>query len=1105
VAGPGGVEAGRAHLKVATDTSSIPAHVRKVAEEIERKVKIRLPVGLDRDSVREEINRWAAQIKEQARKIPAAKVPVAKPEMDEWSKRVRADVLKLQRSIDVTLPVTAEAEQLRRDVASKVRAVEAGLNVGVPVELEGAASFRRETLDIVAEIEAIAKASHPVVEIETDVDRDSARKTATAIGRQVSSVRDLTTVSSQLALSAGKAGAALATFGPPLIIAAGAAAAIAPALLTAVPAVAGLGAGLGVVALATQGIGDALKLAFDPEKTKEYQAALERLSPAARGVVTAVVALKKPFKDLQQTVQETLLQGVGPALQRTGKRIITSLTPTLTQVSEKLNSAAKGMLQFVGSGRTLKLVDQLIRRSTLALQPLGGAFKSVTTALLQIGVAAGPALKILSTALAGAASRFAAWVAQASKSGQLTKLISSAATLLVRVLGSMGRWIGQVVGLLISIGPAAVDVFTAVVDAAAGLLGWFRKLGPVISKNKAIFAAAGIALLTLVSPAYAVVAAVIATIVAFQKFGPQIMAAIEPFVAGFSQAWTVLVGAFQTALPIVQQAITYVVTSLQSLAPQVQAVAGAFINFFRSMAPIVQQIVAVFVEKWPEIQATVKSVFDSVVSIVRSSLSIAATYIRTVTTAITTLWNSGFGKVIIGITKGALTLVLGVIRGAFQVIAGLFQTVASVLKGDWKGAWDGIKRIVSGAKTAIVAVVKGMWEGIKGVFAGAKDFLYNIGRDIVAGLKNGIIAEKDRAVQAAKDVAAGVKDAVAGFLLIKSPSKVMVKLGKWIVVGLAQGITKSRSSLQSALKQITNLVLKSGDKAAIHAVRAVDDALLRRAKVRDALVGRLERAQKKLTDLQKQARDYAAQTKANVVEGANITTLKDVFGQTSLKSITGGLQAAVSKARTFASVITRLKTLGLKGTALDQLIQAGPENGLAAAQAILAGGRAAIAQVNRLQKQLADAGGLVGKIGAKTLYGSGIEAAKGLVDGIKDRIGDITDVMRRIAREMVRTIRRELKIKSPSRVMREQGRWVPQGLALGIRDDAGFVTSAMSGLVPRQVRAPRFSGSGGGGGVAAGGVNLFPGATIVAADPNEAADVFGRRLSSLTSAVNLAV
>ncbi len=1105
MSGPGGVEAGRARVRVVSDTSKIPVEVKKVAEAIEKKIRIELPVSLDTDSVKAEIDRWKRRITEQTSKLPAAKAPVASPDMDAWSKQVRADVLKLQRSIDVALPVTADAERLRRDVAAKVRAVESGIEIGVPIDLEQAAQFRTETLQIVAEIEAIAEASHPTVEIETSVDRDSITRTAASIGLQVGGVRDLAKVSTQVALSASKAGAALATIGPPLLLAAGAAAAIAPALLTAVPAVAGLGAGVGVIALGLSGISDTLALAFDPEKTKEFKKALATLPPAAQGVVTAIVALREPFRNLQRSVQETLLKGVGPELERVGKKVLPALSGSLNTVATSLNRGIKGFGEYVSKASTLKLVNGLIEGSTKALSPLGGAFKSVTTALLQIGAAAAPAMKTLTSSIADGAKVFAEWIDRASKSGDLTKVISKGAEFLLTVFRTLGSQIAVVSQILFAIGPDSVRIFAAVGGAVTAVFKQLLKLGPIISANKALFAVLGIAVLALVSPVAAVVAAVVAAIVAFQQFGPQIMTAIAPFTQAFSAAWAVIVSAFQTALPIVQQAIGYVVASIASLEPQVRAMVGSFVGFFRALAPIVAQVVAVFVEKWPLIQATAKSVFTSVMSIVRSAMTIATSLIRAATAAITAIWNNGFGKVVLGITRGALTAVLGVVRGAFQVLAGIFQVVASVLKGDWKGAWDGIKKIVSGAKTAVVAVVEGLWEAIKGVFAGAKDFLLGIGADIVGGLVNGITGAGHLVTDAARALANKLPEWVRKVLGINSPSKVMATLGKWVVLGLAQGITKSRDAVKAAIDQITAIVVKSGNKAAIHAVRAVDDALLSHAKTRERLIGRLKDAQSKLGDLQRQARDYAAQTKANVLAGANVTTLKDVFGQTTLKSVVTGLQAAVAKARAFAGVIVKLKSLGLNGTALEQLIQAGPENGLAAARAILSGGRAAIDEVNRLQKQLGDAGAQVGKVGADALYGAGIRAAQGIVDGLKDRIADITAVMRKIAREMVATIRRELKIKSPSRVMREQGRWVPRGLALGITDEAGVVSSAMRGMVPTQVRAPRFSGSASAGSASSGGMNLFPGATIVAADPNEAANVFSRRLGSLASAVNLTV
>ena len=86
------------------------------------------------------------------------------------------------------------------------------------------------------------------------------------------------------------------------------------------------------------------------------------------------------------------------------------------------------------------------------------------------------------------------------------------------------------------------------------------------------------------------------------------------------------------------------------------------------------------------------------------------------------LWNI-FGGTITTFVKAIFGNIKQIIGGALNVIAGIFKVISSVLKGDWKGAWEGIKQIVKGAWSVIKGIVNGGWNVIKGVFKAAGNAL----------------------------------------------------------------------------------------------------------------------------------------------------------------------------------------------------------------------------------------------------------------------------------------------------------------------------------------------------------------------------------------------
>lgn len=192
---------------------------------------------------------------------------------------------------------------------------------------------------------------------------------------------------------------------------------------------------------------------------------------------------------------------------------------------------------------------------------------------------------------------------------------------------------------------------------------------------------------------------------------------------------------------------------------------------------------------------------------------------------------------------------------------------------------------------------------------------------------------------------------------------------------------------------------------------------------------KLDRARDRLKGLKSDARelrvsirediagnvDLLGQEAAGTIQGRNGPL--EVAGSASFSGIVAELTRKRDDARRFASVVEQLRRKGLGRRSLQQLIEAGPQEGMAAAEAILRSGKSGIQQINRLRGQLATAGNEIGKTAYQQMYRQGILAAQGLVRGLERRESRIRRVMRRIARSMVREIRHALRMRSPSRVL----------------------------------------------------------------------------------------
>ena len=78
----------------------------------------------------------------------------------------------------------------------------------------------------------------------------------------------------------------------------------------------------------------------------------------------------------------------------------------------------------------------------------------------------------------------------------------------------------------------------------------------------------------------------------------------------------------------------------------------------------------------------------------------------------------------------------------------------------------------------------------------------------------------------------------------------------------------------------------------------------------------------------------------------------------------------------------------------------------------------------------------------------GVNASYGLAAGINAGAGAAIYAAQSLAARVAATMRNALKIHSPSRVMRDEiGRFIPQGLALGIEKESFVVDRALRNLI----------------------------------------------------------
>jgi tape measure domain-containing protein len=171
--------------------------------------------------------------------------------------------------------------------------------------------------------------------------------------------------------------------------------------------------------------------------------------------------------------------------------------------------------------------------------------------------------------------------------------------------------------------------------------------------------------------------------------------------------------------------------------------------------------------------------------------------------------------------------------------------------------------------------------------------------------------------------------------------------------------------------------------------------------------------------------------------------------------VVAGMQANLDQAKKFWANIKRLRSMGLSEGALQELIMGGPEASAHIVEGLLAGGKDAIDAVNKIQEQSESLAEEMGKKTSKWFFQAGVDAAEGLVKGLESKEKALAKAMRKLAKAMVNEIKKELGIKSPSKVMADEvaGMMIAGGVE-GIDDGIPTMQKAAARMGRAMVPSP---------------------------------------------------
>ena len=603
------------------------------------------------------------------------------------------------------------------------------------------------------------------------------------------------------------------------------------------------------------------------------------------------------------------------------------------------------------------------------------------------------------------------------------------------------------------------SIITAIVSVIGSVLrGAVSVVTTILNAVKAVFN-------TVLRAAQVIVRSVLVAVVAlFRGNLTQARAAVQTALNAIRAVFSSVLNAARAIVSSVLNAIRSIFSSVLNA---VRSVVSSALNAVRAtFSSVLNAARSVVSSALNGIRATFSSILSGIRSVVSSGLNAVVQLFRSMgTRALATLRG-----MISGFTSVGRNIIQGVIRGVSGAASALFGKMKGIAKGALNAAKGALG--IKSPSREFMKVGNYSVEGlVNGLSAGEKKT-----KDTVDKLAKGILTEFEKKAKSSKGIKVNAlsdrlvrlrKDAAALSKQAKATKKIVEVIGK-TKTGKAKTRTRTveTAAAAQAAKRLAS-VRKQIEltQAAITAARrgdtkgaaqsqaksfferyAADTAktLEGMARQREQLTERLKKANTALKDAIKVRDDYGASMTDKL---SDTFTLTADSSKQSVSSLITGFTSAAKSVSSFTSTLTGLQRKGLSKGLVDQVAQLGVAGGAQLAKNLAAASGSEIESLSKAYEKLSKASAKGGKSLAQSMYQNGVDAAKGLVRGLTSQLDKVNRASELMAKKLTATVRKALKIKSPSRVFAEIGRFTGEGLVQGIEEMSRPIGRAASQMV----------------------------------------------------------
>ncbi|MEK3955369.1 phage tail protein [Psychrobacillus sp. FSL K6-1464] len=367
--------------------------------------------------------------------------------------------------------------------------------------------------------------------------------------------------------------------------------------------------------------------------------------------------------------------------------------------------------------------------------------------------------------------------------------------------------------------PILVASLIAIGTAIGILVGGFAVLMPAIGSLVSLWPALVLAIAGIGAPILIVIGAIAALATAFVALWQNSETFRNNLSSVFESIKNVAVTVFETVASFIGEKIAQIKQFWDTDGAQILQAAE---NIFNGIMAVIQFVM-------PAIELIIKIVWTAIQQIISGALNVIMGIVK----IFSGLFTGDFSKMWEGVKQlffGAINVIIGwlsltFVGGIRSLLANLGKSALSLIKGMWDNVFgvfktmggsirsftdDTLSKVIGFFRNFVTNVKTQMSnakQGVEDIWGKAVDFLKGInlkqiGKDIIQGLVNGIGSMASLVTDKVKEIANSIPKWAKDILGIASPSRVMALIGKWVGIGLADGIDSTSNRVAKSMQDI---------------------------------------------------------------------------------------------------------------------------------------------------------------------------------------------------------------------------------------------------------------------------------------------------------------